>query len=86
MHPPVDAEIYQAIAAACGKDFAYSYLVQAGQRDNRVFPWTVTAFERLMSSPQARQVFARRGVTLEKPEPWSEGRVFMGGARPAKAA
>lgn len=86
MHPPVNAEIYQDIIAACGKDFAFSYLLKAGQRGSVVYPFTVTAWERLMGNAGAREVFRRRRVTLEKPQPYHEGRRFMGDTERAEAS
>jgi len=78
MPPPVDDYIYRDIIAACGKDFAFSYLAKAGQREKMIFPFTVVAFERLMESRSAREVFQRHGIWLQKPEPYHEGRRFMG--------
>lgn len=86
MLPPVDDYIYKAIIAACGKDFAFSYLAKAGQREMKVYPFTVIAFERLMESKAARDVFAKLGVYLVKPEPFYEGRRFMGDTDQAQLA
>lgn len=78
MHPPVDAELYRAVEAVCGKGFAFSYLVKAGQRGKRLYPYTVTAWERLTMNGAVRDILKRQGVWLEKPEPFYEGRRFMG--------
>lgn len=77
MYPPVDAEIYQEMTAELGRDFAFSYLVRAGQIGKTITPYTVTAYDRLRQNYAAKNVLARHGIRLVKPKPWSEDRKFL---------
>ncbi|WP_453977334.1 hypothetical protein [Brevundimonas sp. Marseille-Q4549] len=74
MNSPVDGEIYKAVSEAVSPDFAFSYLVKAEQHGRRITPFTRVAWERLTSNPYAMEVLNRLGVTLVRPQPWSEVR------------
>lgn len=77
MYPPVDAEIYQEMTAELGRDFAFSYLVRAGQIGKTITPYTVTAYDRLRQNFTAMKVLGRHGIRLVKPKPWSEDRKLL---------
>lgn len=74
LKPPVDAEIYEKIAAVCSPEFAFSYLVKAAQVGKTITPHTVVAWTRLTENTHAMRALRENGYSLRKPEPWSEFR------------
>ena len=72
--PPVDAEIYEAIAKVTSADFAFSYLIKATQRGGVIEPHTLTAWERITENFYAMKELRQRKLILKKPEPWHPGR------------
>lgn len=70
----VDEEIYRAVADAVSPDYAFSYLLKAEQFGRRLVPFTRVAWDRLVTNPYAMDALNRLGVTLVRPEPWSEAR------------
>lgn len=72
--PPVDADLYDAVTAACDDNYAYSYLSQARQHGMVVEPFTHIAWRRLKENHGAMRAFAKGGYTLKEPVPYYPGR------------
>lgn len=72
--PPVDAEIYEAIAKETSPDFAFSYLIKAVQRGGVIEPHTLIAWERITENAKAMKEIQKRKLILKKPQPWQPGR------------
>lgn len=74
MKPPVNREIYLAVAKAVSPEFAFSYLGVAAQYGRAIIPHTHIAWERLRGSYAAMKVLEGFRVELQEPEPWHPGR------------
>lgn len=74
LKPPVDAEIYRAVAKAVSPDFAYSYLMRASQIGNIITPHTKLAWSRLIESRAAMSALGIHRIKLQQPANWHPGR------------
>lgn len=74
MKPPVNREIYVAVAKAVSPEFAFSYLGVAAQYGGVIVPHTHMAWERLRASYAAMKVFREMRVMLKEPTPFYPGR------------
>ena len=70
LKPPVDSEVYEAVAKAVSPDFAFSYLIRASQRGAVIEPHTVTAWERLTENHYAMKAIKSKQCILKKPQLW----------------
>lgn len=74
LKPPVDADIYRAVANATSPDFAFSYLMKASQIGSVITPHTKMAWTRLMENREAMRALGIHRVKLQQPQNWHPGR------------